>query len=138
MVRPRLERMLWVKTADGLMAPSGSPAAPLSIAIDRSTESSVSGWPVRSTSIISLNSCLTRAMSARLPVAVTSLPRTWMSVSGKERSITLRRESVAPSRVTIGCFSGITIRAVDPSPPGALVRALVCAVSLIGSLMGWR
>lgn len=132
-----------MKTAEGLSAaPSGSAAALFSIAMDRSTESSVSGWPVRSTSIISLNSCLTRAMSALSPVAVTSLPRTWMSVRGNERSITRRRESVAPSRVTIGCFSGITIRAVDPSP--SRVAALApfcapcCAVSLIGSLMGRR
>ncbi len=55
-----------------------------SIAIERSTASSVIGWPVRSTSIISSNSRWTRATSAASPAALTSLPRTWMSTAGKD------------------------------------------------------
>ncbi len=128
--------MFAVNTWDGDGSSGLSPAL-RSIAIERSTASSVRGWPVRSTSIISVNSSWTRATSAGSPVAVTSLPRTWMSAAGKDASITRSRESVAPSRVTIGCFSGMTILALAARlPPSASGRdcpfVRVCDVSLIG------
>ncbi len=94
-----------MNTVDGLVEASGlvgSCSALRSIAMDRSTASSVSGWPVRSTSIISSKSRWTSLIPARSPVAVTSLPRAWMSRPGKARSITFRSESPVPSTVTIG------------------------------------
>ncbi len=73
MVRPRLERMFWVSTSAGVSAgPSPFPLAlALSMAIERSTASSVIGCPVRSTSIISSNSRWISATSAAAPTALT-------------------------------------------------------------------
>ncbi len=72
MVRPRLERMFWVSTSAGVSGPSPLPfALALSMAIERSTASSVIGCPVRSTSIISSNSRWMRATSAASPIALT-------------------------------------------------------------------
>ncbi len=48
----------------------------------------------------SSNSAVTRAVSAGAPVAVISLPRTWMSASNS-RSITCSSSSPEPSRLTI-------------------------------------
>ena len=136
MVRPRLDRMFAVNTSDGA-GWAGSSAALLSMLMERSTASSVRGWPVRSTSIISVKSCLTSATSAGEPVAVTSFPRTWMSAPGKPSSITRRSESAAPSRVTIGCFSGMTIRVlVDASSGRRCPSVRICGVSVMGRRCG--
>ena len=99
--------MFWVRTSAGVSCPSLFPfSLALSMAIERSTASSVIGCPVRSTSIISSNMRWTRATSGASPTALISLPRTWMSTAGKAFSITRRSESPEPSTVTMGCAAG--------------------------------
>ncbi len=113
MVRPREDRMFCVSTWAGVSWPSLSPfSLALSMAIERSTASSVIGCPVRSTSIISSNTRWMRATSWVSPTALISFPRTWMSAAGKAVSITRRRESPDPSTVTMGCWAGTVICAL--------------------------
>lgn len=112
-VRPREDRMFCVSTSAGVSGPSPSPfSLALSMAIERSTASSVIGCPVRSTSIISANRRWITAMSAGAPTALISLPRTCMSAAGKALSITRSRESPEPSTITMGCWAGTVICAV--------------------------
>ncbi len=103
-VRPRFDRMFSVSTSAGRVS-----SAERNMLIDRSTASSVSGCPVRSTSTISPNSFWISSTSPRFPVTVISLPRTWMSASGNAFSITFSNASPEPSRLTIVYWAGMTI-----------------------------
>ena len=85
-----------------------TPRSARSIAAVRSTASAVRSVPLRRSSRSSSNRSATRAVSAGLPVAVISLPRTWMSALNS-RSITCSSSSPDPSRLTIERSAGITI-----------------------------
>jgi hypothetical protein len=63
--------MFWVSTSAGVSASPPLVPFALSMAIERSTASSVIDCPVRSTSIISSNRRWTRATSAAGPTALT-------------------------------------------------------------------
>ena len=95
MVRPRADKMPTVSTSAGR-----TPRSARSMAAVRSTASAVRSVPLRSSSTSSSKSAVTRAVSAGFPVAVISLPRTWMSASNS-RSITCSSSSPEPSRLTI-------------------------------------
>src|ERR1700722_7182469 len=115
MVRPRADRMPTVSTSAGR-----TPRSARSMAAVRSTASAVRSVPLRSSSRSSSNRAVTKAVSAGLPVAVISLPRTWMSALNS-RSITCRSSSPDPSRLTMEWSAGITIFTWDrgsPWPPG--------------------
>src|SRR5579875_3552814 len=98
-----------------------TPRSARSIAALRSTASGVSSAPLLSSSTSSSKKAVTRAVSAGVPVAVISLPRTWMSAANS-RSITCSSSSPEPSRLTIEWPGGITIltweRAAGGSPLG--------------------
>ena len=94
-VRPRADRMPTVSTSAGR-----TPRSARSMAAVRSTASAVRSVPLRSNSTSSSKSAVTKAVSAGFPVAVISLPRTWMSALNS-RSITCSSSSPEPSRLTI-------------------------------------
>src|SRR5215472_13830456 len=81
----------------------------------RSTTSGVTSVPLASSLVSSSNSSPMTAASLADPVTVISFPRTWMSESNAS-SITCSNSSREPSRLTIECGSGITMRS-EVSPP---------------------
>ncbi len=110
MVRPLLDRMSRVSTSTGR-----APDLRRSMATLRWTTSAVTSVPLVISVVSSSKSSPMIAASLADPVTVISLPRTWMSESNSS-SITWSSSSRDPSRLTIECGSGITIRS-DVAPP---------------------
>ena len=111
-----------------------TPRSARSMAAVRSTASALRLVPLRSSSRSSSNSSVTRAVSAGLPVAVISLPRTWMSALNS-RSITCSSSSPEPSRLTIEWSAGITIFTCDRGSRGP--SALRCPSARCPSALRW-
>ena len=102
-MRPRLEIMFAVNTSAGRTSER-------SIAIERSTDSGVRPWPVRSITNISEIKVSINSTLGFGPSIVISLPRTKITESAKDFSITRINSSRAPVTETIGVEVGTRIQ----------------------------